>query len=230
MTKAVPLVSLRSPNRIWYTAPYLPNMPYSSSAEILNGRFRTYNIRFTSGGSRDCANDVEGVGMGMGMGIIKAVEMSEEKSEPNGTVCARKLKSSCLKNKSSCPRGLDSTRLLSQNHQQSNTHHKTYACGFSGRNVGHGSRSRCVVKGPSGTPSSLLWQVAGRRRVVVSWSWRRTRRVAGSDLDFLSALVQRKTDALKILMPAILQSAVRRSSSVSYPCVLVTLLSSVVRV
>ena len=52
-------------------------------------------------------------------------------------------------------------------------------------------------------------------------------RVAGSDLDFLSALVQR-TDALKILMPG--PSAVRRSSSVSYPCVLVTLLSSVVRV
>ena len=52
--------------------------------------------------------------------------------------------------------------------------------------------------------------------------------MAGSDLDFLSALVQRKTDALKILMPG--PSAVRRSSSVSYPCVLVTLLSSVVRV
>ena len=51
--------------------------------------------------------------------------------------------------------------------------------------------------------------------------------MAGSDLDFLSALVQR-TDALKILMPG--PSAVRRSSSVSYPCVLVTLLSSVVRV
>jgi len=35
---------------------------------------------------------VEGVGMGMGMGIIKAVEMSEEKSEPNGTRLCSKTK------------------------------------------------------------------------------------------------------------------------------------------
>ena len=54
-TNAVPLVSLLfSPNLIWKTAPYFPNMSYSSSAVIRNGKLRTYNIRLTSGGSLDC--------------------------------------------------------------------------------------------------------------------------------------------------------------------------------
>jgi len=46
-------VSFRSPTRIWKTAPYLPNISYSSSGDILNGRFLTYRMRLTSGGSRD---------------------------------------------------------------------------------------------------------------------------------------------------------------------------------
>ena len=35
-------------------APYLPNISYISSAVILYGRFLTYNILFTSGGSLTC--------------------------------------------------------------------------------------------------------------------------------------------------------------------------------
>ena len=51
-TYAVPLVSLRSPSRICRIAPYFPKMSYISSAVMLNGRFRTYRMRFTSGGRR----------------------------------------------------------------------------------------------------------------------------------------------------------------------------------
>ena len=32
---------------------YVPKISYNSSAVIRNGRLRTYNIRLTSGGSRD---------------------------------------------------------------------------------------------------------------------------------------------------------------------------------
>eukprot|EP00964_Phaeocystis_antarctica_P153974 scaffold122442_cov69-Phaeocystis_antarctica.AAC.4 len=54
-TNAVPLVSPALPMRICRMAPYFPKISYISSGVILKGKLRTYNARFTSGGSRRLA-------------------------------------------------------------------------------------------------------------------------------------------------------------------------------